>query len=138
MAFVLDAPLAAAWFLPDSRTEGADALLFELATTIAHVPTLFWIEVRGLFLTAERRLRLRSGEAALSMSQLRALPLRDEGPGNDSLVLRLAGRHSLSGFQATYLALAVDRALPLGTGDIRLAGAARSEGLDIVGPLGLP
>lgn len=135
MAFVLDAPLAAAWFLPDTHAGAGDTLLDELTMTVAHVPTLFWSEIRSLFLAAERRLRLRSGEAALSMAQLRGLPLRDEGAGNDSLILRLAGRHSLSGSQASYLALALDRSLPLATGDIQLASAARSEGFDVVGPL---
>ena len=55
-------------------------------------PSLFWFETRNLFLMAERRGRLKPGEAASSMAQLRVFPILDEGTGNDRLVLALAER----------------------------------------------
>lgn len=135
MAFVLDASLAAAWFLPDEQTEAADLLMGELVSTIAVVPSLFWFEMRSLFLKAERRQRLRLGEAALSMTQLRGYPIEDAGSGQDHLVLTLGSRYMLSGYyDASYLALAVDRRLPLATGDMRLATAAFAEKIPVLGP----
>jgi predicted nucleic acid-binding protein len=135
MAFVLDASLAAAWFLPDEQNEAADKVLASLDVTQALVPTLFWFEMRNLFLMAERRQRLRYKGALLSMAQLRALPVQDEGTGGDHLVFSLAERHSLSAYDASYLALAVDRALALGTADSKVANAAFAERIEILGPL---
>ena len=80
-ACVIDASIAAAWILPDERNEAADALMAGLAATPGRVPSLFWFETRSLFLNAERRGRLKPGEAVLSMAQLRGLPLQDDGAG---------------------------------------------------------
>jgi predicted nucleic acid-binding protein len=134
-ACVIDASIAAAWMLPDERNEAADALMAGLAVTPGRVPSLFWFEMRNLFLTAERRGRLKAGEAVLSMAQLRGLPLQDEGTGPDPLILAIAARRALSAYDASYLALAVELALPLATTDARLATAARAEGVAIRGPL---
>jgi len=138
MAIVVDASIAAAWFLPDERNDAADQLMADLRSAPGRVPSLFWFETRNLFLTAERRGRLAAGEAGLSMAQLRGLPLQDEGAGGDRLVLALAARHAISAYDASYLALAVQLALPLATTDKRLAAAARLEGIDVRGPLARP
>ena len=135
MAFVVDASMAAAWFLPDEQNQAADRVLYDLISAPGQVPSLFWFETRNLFLMSERRGRLRPGEASLSMTQLRGLPLRDQGAGGDQLVLMLAAKHALSGYDASYLALAVQMALPLATTDRRLAVAARLEAIQILGPL---
>lgn len=83
------------------------------------MPALFWFEIRNLFLVAERRKRLRSGEALLLMTQLRGLSLEDAGSGGDGLVLDLAARYMLTGNDASYVALAKAQGLPLATGDRR-------------------
>jgi predicted nucleic acid-binding protein len=135
VAVVVDASIAAAWSSPDERNEAADAVMAGLAAAPGRVPSLFWFETRSLFLNAERRGRLAAGEAPLSMAQLRGLSLQNEGSGGDSLVLTLAARRSLSANDASYLALAVELALPLPTNDRRLAAAARLEGVAVRGPL---
>ncbi len=138
MACVVDASMAAAWFLPDERNDAADRLMANLTVDHGHVPSLFWFETRNLFLMAERRGRLKPGEAVLSMAQLRLFPLSDEGSGNDRLVLALAERHGLSGYDASYLALAAAEKLPLATFDKKLVAAARAENVPVLGPLGGP
>lgn len=135
MAFVLDASIAAAWFLPDVQHDAADRLMSDLRTTVGSVPTLFWFETRNLFLMAERRGRLRSGEALLLMTQLRGLSLEDAGSGSDGLILDLASRYALTGYDASYVALAKTEGLPLATADRKMADAARSEDITILGPL---
>jgi predicted nucleic acid-binding protein len=136
MAFVVDASMAAAWFVPDERNDAADRLMANLTGDPGHAPSLFWFETRNLFLMAERRGRLKPGEAVLSMAQLRLFPFSDEGSGNDRLVLALAERHGLSGYDASYLALAAVEKLPLATLDKKLAAAARAENVPMVGALG--
>jgi predicted nucleic acid-binding protein len=135
MSFVLDASIAAAWFLPDEQHDAADRLMGELRATVGLVPALFWFETRNLFLVAERRGRLRPNEALLLMTQLRGLSLEDAGSGGDGLVLDLAARHMLTGYGASYVALARTQGLPLATGDRKMATAARAEGITILGPL---
>lgn len=134
-AVVIDASIAAAWFLPDEHNDDADQLLTDLRLSPGRVPSLFWFETRNLFLVAERRGRLETGAAVLSMAQLRGLPLQDEGAGADALILAIAGRRALSAYDASYLALCVQLALPLATADRKLAAAARAEGVEIRGPL---
>jgi len=135
MPFVLDASIAAAWFLPDEQHDATDRLMADLRTASAFVPSLFWFETRNLFLMAERRGRLRVGEALLLMTQLRGFPLEDMGSVGDGAVLDLAARHMLSAYDASYLALAVAQQMPLATGDRKLAKAARGERVAILGPL---
>ena len=135
MSFILDASIAAAWFLPDEQHDAADRLMDQLRATVGLVPALFWFETRNLFLVAERRGRLRSGEALLLMTQLRGLSLEDTGSGGDGMILDLAARYMLSGYDASYVALAKTQGLPLATGDRKMANVARSEGLTILGPL---
>jgi predicted nucleic acid-binding protein len=135
MSFVVDASIAAAWFLPDEQSEAGDRLMTALGTSPARAPSLFWFETRNLFLTAERRQRLRAAEAAVCMAQLRRLPIDDRGSGNDQFVLALAARHALSAYDASYLALAIEGAAPLATTDKKLAVAAIAERVEIVGPL---
>jgi predicted nucleic acid-binding protein len=135
MSFVLDASIAAAWFLPEEQNDAADQLMADLRSASAFVPSLFWFETRNLFLMAERRGRLQPGEARLLMSQLRGFPLEDMGSVGDGSVLDLAARHMLSAYDASYLALAAGQAVALATADRRLAAVARSEGIAVRGPL---
>jgi predicted nucleic acid-binding protein len=125
MVLVVDASLAAAWFLPDEQNAAADQVIAELDKNPGRAPSLFWFETRNLFLVAERCGRLQPGEAATSMAQLRGFPILDEGTGADRLVLALAERHGLSGYDATYL--------PLATLDKKLATAARAQGVTVRG-----
>jgi predicted nucleic acid-binding protein len=136
MTLVVDASMAAAWFLPDEQNDAADRVMAGLDRSPGRAPSLFWFETRNLFIMAERRGRLAPGEAATTMAQLRGFPIIDEGAGNDRIVIMLAGRHGLSGYDASYLALAVVEKLPLATLDKKLAAAARAEGITVLGPLG--
>jgi predicted nucleic acid-binding protein len=129
---VVDASVAGAWFLPDERNDAADRIIQALRSAAGLVPSLFWFETRNLFLTAERRGRFKAGEALLSMTQLRRLPLRDAGSISDHFVLDLAVKRGLSAYDASYLALAVQNRLPLATLDQRLAEAALGERVKLV------
>ncbi len=138
MALVVDASLAAAWFLPDEQNDAADQVMAELAKNPGRAPSLFWFETRNLFLVAERRGRLQPGEPAPTRAQLRGFPILAQGTGTDRLTLALADRHGLSGYDASYLALAMSQNLPLATLDKRLASAARARGVEVRGVGGAP
>ena len=129
MAFVLDASIAAAWLLPDEEAALADLALDRLAGERAHVPGLFWDELRNLFLSAERRGRIDERYAEASLTRLRRLPIHCPGEAEDGHVLALARSHRLTAYDASYLELAIRESCPLVSLDRRLNEAAVEEGL---------
>jgi predicted nucleic acid-binding protein len=138
MTFVVDASFAAAWSLPDETSELTDSILYRLAREPAFVPSLFWHEARNLLLNAERRQRLPAGGAVAAIQRLWRLPIEDRGAGGDAATFSFAQFHSLSAYDAVYLALAAAEEIPLATLDRKLAAAARAEGIVLLGPLSEP
>jgi predicted nucleic acid-binding protein len=135
MAYVLDASLAAAWFLPDEASEAADRLLGDVLSNSPVVPSLFRHELRNLLLYAERRGRLAASDVDEALMKLATLPIAVRDADSDCDILNLARRYALTAYDAAYLALALAERLPLATLDKRLAEAARAEKAAILGPL---
>lgn len=133
MAFVIDASMAAAWLLPEEYSDAAETVIASINAPCP-VPSLFFFEIRNILTMAERRGRVSAGGALVNMERVRRLPLDDAGIGGDSLVLLLAANHALSAYDAAYLALALNRNVPLATLDRKLAAAARKEGITVLGP----
>lgn len=133
MSFIIDASLAAAWLLPEEFSDAADEIVASI-TTPCPVPSLFWYEIRNILVMAERRGRVATGGALISMERIRRLPLDDAGIGGDGSCLLLAQKHTLSAYDAAYLALATNRSARLATLDHKLAAAARKENVPVLGP----
>lgn len=133
MAFVIDASVAAAWLLPEEYSDAAEAVIATINAPCP-VPSLFFFEIRNILTMAERRGRVSAGGALVNMERVRRLPLDDAGIGGDSFVLLLAANHVLSAYDAAYVALALNRNVPLATLDRKLAAAARKEGVTVLGP----
>lgn len=132
--FVVDASVAAAWLLPDEVSDQTDAILSRIATDGARAPSLLWYEIRNILVMAARRGRLPAGEAAPALARLRRLPIEtvDLTLSDDAGVLRMAEKHGLTAYDATYLALAQATRSPLATTDRALARAAERAGLALV------
>ena len=133
MAFVVDASMAAAWLLPEEYSDAAETVIASINAPCP-VPSLFFFEIRNILTMAERRGRVSAGGALVNMERVRRLPLDDAGIGGDSFVLLLAANHALSAYDAAYLALALNRNVPLATLDRKLAAAARKVGMTVLGP----
>ena len=132
VGFVLDASTALVWFLPDETSSVADQTLRLLGKRAAIVPDLFWHEMRNVLLTSCRRKRISLPEVWHSMGRLEQLSISTARAADNTLILTLAERHSLTAYDAAYLALALDRQLPLATLDRKLTKAAESEGLPLL------
>ncbi len=132
MPFVLDASVAAAWFLPDEATPAADLLLTRIASDPAMAPSLFRHEMRNLLLSAERSRRLTSAQVDEALELLGTLSIIDRGSGVEADVVRLARKHRLTGYDATYLALAITERTALATFDKTLQTAAAGEGIALL------
>src|SRR5687767_2109143 len=113
MPFVLDASVAAGWFLPGEGSSAADAIAHRIEGEEVRVPDLFWHEVRNLLVMAARRGRLQEDLLFLALRKLDKLDLRNAGAGDASRVVQLALKHGLTAYDAAYLALAVEDGLQL-------------------------
>lgn len=132
MALVIDASIAAIWFLPDENDDRADHILDRLNHENAVVPSLFWFEIRNILVKAHKRGRLEETGLLRAKSHLRNLPLDDHGSGNDQLILSLCLKEGLTAYDASYLALAIETGSPLVTADQALETAAVRNDVQVV------
>ncbi|MFY9341697.1 MAG: type II toxin-antitoxin system VapC family toxin [Planctomycetota bacterium] len=134
---VVDCSFAMAWVFEDERTEVADALVQRTRERDAIVvPSVLWgLEVRNVLRNAVRRRRLTAGEADHRRRMLAELPrvtvACPSGLGDE--IDQLIRAHNLTSYDAVYLAIAMELALPLATTDEALAAAAAAAGVALYG-----
>lgn len=129
-AFVVDASVSAAWFLPNEATADTEAALQATATREVWVPALWFLESGNLLLSAQRRKRITADkrrELAGAAAQLRIKV--DREPVGIVILDELASRYALSAYDAAYLELALRRRLPLATLDEALLAALAKAGV---------
>ena len=133
MPFVIDASVTACWLLPDEGHDVATVAFNRLITDHALVPSLWWFEMRDLFIVNERRGRLDHEKMTRALALLSELPIRLDHTPDSPSVLQLARRHRLTVYDAAYLELAQREVAPLATLDDALTRAAKAEGVPLVG-----
>jgi predicted nucleic acid-binding protein len=127
MAFVLDASIALAWFLPDETSTPAQTVLARIAEEDVCAPAIWPLEIASALLTAERRKRISTVERLELLEQLAALPVLLDHPFTalDLPALSdVAREYGLSIYDACYLQLAQSRRIALATLDGELRAAA--------------
>ncbi len=133
MAYVLDASLACSWVFADEATPDGDDLLDQLGHTEAFVPQIWRMEVLNVLIQAARRNRITQPQIEHFWSFLERLPIKTTTfipPATQ--IIDLCAKHSLTAYDANYLALAVWLRLPLATLDNRLAQAALGEEVSVL------
>ena len=133
MPFVVDASVAASWLMPDEHDPRAVMAYDLLDTDHATAPSLWWFEIRNMFIVNERRGRIDPEKTERALSLLRDLQIRLDSAADEPALLALARRHRLTVYDAAYLELARRLGVPLATLDGSLAGAARAEKIALVG-----
>lgn len=131
-AFVVDASVSAAWFLPDETTPYTAAALQATAAADVWVPTLWTLEMANLLHSAQRRRRITAAkrvELAAAAAGLRLQVCRD--PVTLPTLDALAAAHGLSAYDACYLELALRRRLPLATLEKNLLSAMQRAGVPL-------
>lgn len=123
---VIDANVALAWILQDAETSDASAALQYVARHGALAPGNFQSEVAHALLNALRRGILTEPDVSSALAELRSLPITMDFP-DPHVIIATARKHSLTGYDAAYLALALQAELPLATSDRALRKAAQSE-----------
>lgn len=132
MPFVLDASVTLAWVFEDEDRPSAARALDRMRTDEAHVPGLWWYEVRNALIVSERRGRLTETDALVFLRALKRLPVGLDHFADEAQVLALARRHGLTAYDAAYLELAQRESMALATLDGHLARAAGAERVQLV------
>ena len=96
MAVVIDASIAASWFLPDENSSATASVLESLATTQGVVPGLFWHEMSNVLTTNERRGKISRTRSQITLVRLRMLQLVRDDSQDHVFILELARKHGLS------------------------------------------
>lgn len=132
---VLDASVTLAWLFADEHSAAADAVMDQVAIEGAVVPSLWRIETANSLNASIRRGRSDPTVVAKAIDELSNLSIvEDNETGarawSDTMVL--ARNEGLTVYDATYLELALRRALPLASGDKALVAAANRRGLEVL------
>jgi predicted nucleic acid-binding protein len=131
---VLDASLALQWFLEDEAGRHYSlSVLASLSTKRAVVPVLWFYEVGNGLLMAYRRKRITFDQIEGFLRRLKALPIEaaQQAAAEVLELPTLAQKHSLTNYDAAYLALAMRLDLPLATTDADLRRAAAATGVRV-------
>ena len=130
---VLDASIAVSWVFDDEDLPAADSASEFLLEGFALVPPLWHVELANVLALGLRRDRIDASGIRDFLGALDRLDIRTEVAPPDAGRLAVAAvEHDLSAYDATHLILALDRGLPLATGDRQLARAAEAAGVELL------
>ncbi len=133
---VLDSSIALAWIYADETTDAVLRLFDEIRIHGAWVPGLWRWEIAHVLQLNVRRGRHAGDFRAGALSSLALLPIKVDVEADRqawSAALRLAERHGLTVYDASYLEIASRRKIPLATLDRQLRAAAASDGVQLLG-----
>jgi predicted nucleic acid-binding protein len=136
--FVLDASVTLPWCLDDQANAYTEAILdWCAAGTDAFVASVWPLEITNILIQAQRKGRVDEQRIDQFMEVLLHLPIHIEPlSAEQSLreIRKLAAAHGLTSYDAAYLAVAIQRNLPLATQDSDLRRAALTAGVRLVEP----
>ena len=128
---VLDASAALSWLLPSQATATAHRLLEQADDYDFIAPDIFTWEVANVLMT---KARSRSVVVADAFSQLAGMEIAFDHPLTSDEIRELVDVATVAGvslFDATYLALAMERDAGLASQDSLLLAAATAAGLPV-------
>jgi predicted nucleic acid-binding protein len=132
---VLDVSVALSWCFEDEMTPEGVALLQRVRSMRIVVPPLWHVEVANALVQAQRRNRIEAAAVDEFLTLLGDLlvetdhDLEHRGP---RALIALAQAHRLTAYDASYLELALRRALPIASHDSALRDAASAAGIDVI------
>lgn len=117
---VIDASVAFKWFVWEDGSEEALQLLDEISAF--HAPNIFLMELDAILSRKVRKREMKIADAIEKWNQIRDLPyLLIPYPDIEEFTFRLSTEFSITLYDATYLATAVDKESTLYTSDRRLS-----------------
>tara|TARA_R110002096_G_scaffold54362_18_gene140293 strand:- start:957 stop:1373 length:417 start_codon:yes stop_codon:yes gene_type:complete len=134
-AIILDCSVAVTWCFEDEASAATDRMLDLVQSDGAFVPSHWIMEVSNTLLAGERRKRVTASEIDEFHRLLQNLNVAvDTRTWDEALgaTLLLARKHSLTSYDAAYLALAIRLSLPLATKDKALRQASTAENIALI------
>lgn len=117
--FVIDTSVAVKWFIREKGTEEALEVLDQL--TSFYAPEIFLVEIDSALTKKVRRRNLSIKDAFEKRLKFRKLPFKlIDYKEIEEFAFRLATEFSITLYDATYLATAIDYEAKLHTADLRL------------------
>jgi predicted nucleic acid-binding protein len=134
--FVADCSIGVGWVHPAQTTDLTRILLEDAKVGASvHVPSIWHLGIANALLVAVRRKLMTEAHrlAGLALlNQLRLIVDNETSHVAFSTISDLAGKHSLSTYDAAYLELARRKSLPLASRDEPLRAAARKSGVKLL------
>jgi len=134
--FVLDNSVTMRWCFEQTSTPYSEAILQEMRNGAeAVVPVLWLYEVASVLAKAQRNGSITSDKVNRFLDDLRSFPIKVAQERIDLIftdVHRLAVQYGLTGYDASYLELAIRKGLPIATLDEDLQKAAIAAGVKLV------
>ncbi len=130
---VADASVVMAVALTEPKFEIARDIL--AASDLLHAPSLLPYEVVSVLNLAVRQRRMSSSESLAAIAQFTQLPWSFElqvGGSRLGVILALAAKHKLTGYDSSYLELAMHTGCPLASFDKDLRAASTAEGVAVL------
>ncbi len=135
MEFVLDNSVTSGWYLHDQANDYTEAIGQRLLEDQAIVPASWELELANVLRKACLRRVLSASAAHDILARIGGLPIEvDRQASSPSELLALSLRFGLTSYDASYLALALLRQIPIATCDGALREAALASGVGIVAP----
>lgn len=123
-SLVLDASVAAKWYIKEEDSEKAQDLLLDILGNKVSVwsPVVFWYEVGHILNMAERRERIGNGDAVQAFRNLRMIPIGviESSENEDIEALSLAIQHRKSFYDMSYLVAAMGKGWEFCTADMKI------------------
>jgi predicted nucleic acid-binding protein len=136
MRLVLDSSIALAWIYANESTDAILRLFDDVRIRGAWVPGLWRWEIANVLQLNAGRGRHSADFRDDALSSLALLPIQVDAEADRqawSAALRLAERHRLTVYDASYLEIASRRKIPLATLDRELRAAANAERVQLLG-----
>lgn len=131
---VVDPSAIAGSFFDDEDPTFADAVMDRVGDTGGFAISLFWYECRNFLLAGERRGRTSAERLDEMVPALRLAGFTPTLEPGDQEVAALARQYSLSGYDASYAAIAIREKVPLATLDKKLIAAGAAGAFELWQP----
>lgn len=127
---VVDNSVAVRWFIEDQSTPYSDRVFDAVENeALMYAPALWFSEFCNVVVRAARNSSIAIKQADRIIVMASMLPVQEIKTPNLPELYRLSNTYGLSGYDATYLGVAIAMNAPLATEDDRLAKAANSLNL---------
>ncbi len=128
---MIDASLMVSYLIRDENSQLADPIVWNQATTVSHVPSLWLYEIASAFRVAEIRNRITNEDTQIAMQGLKMMMVDHHHPSTES-ILEISRQTGLTVYDSSYLALCLRDELPLATLDKKMRSAAVELGIEVL------